>query len=96
LCGDAAALVDPSTGEGIGPAMSSGRFAARQLKACFAKNNFSAKFMKAYDRQIRKKYARPYFIKTTITGLYYKFPFLMDWAVWLFSIFAPRRHGEKA
>lgn len=92
LCGDAAALVDPSTGEGIGPAMSSGRFAAKQLKECFAQSNFSAEFMKAYDRQIRKKYQRNYFIKTTITNLYYKFSFLMDWAVWVFSVFSPRRH----
>jgi geranylgeranyl reductase family protein len=95
LCGDAAALVDPSTGEGIGPAMSSGRFAAKQLKACFAKNDFSAGFMKGYDRQIRKKYARNYFVKTTVTALYYKLPFLMDWAVYLFSLFAPRRHRGK-
>ncbi len=85
LCGDAAALVDPSTGEGIGPAMSSGRFAAKFIKTCFAKNDFSAEFMKGYDKQIRKKYHRNYFIKTTITSLYYKMPFLMDWAVWLFS-----------
>lgn len=95
LCGDAAALVDPSTGEGIGPAMSSGRFAARQLRASFARNDFSAKFMKAYDRQIHKKYARNYFIKTTITGVYYKFPLLMDWAVWLFSVFTLGRRREK-
>ncbi len=85
LCGDAAALVDPSTGEGIGPAMSSGRFAAKHIKECFAKNDFSAEFMKGYDKQISKKYNRNYFIKTTITNLYYKVPFLMDWAVWLFS-----------
>ncbi len=95
LCGDAAAIVDPSTGEGIGPAMSSGRFAAKQLKECFAKNDFSAEFMKRYDQQIHKKYARNYFIKTTITNLYYRLPFLMDWAVWLFGAFSPQRRGGQ-
>jgi len=85
LCGDAAALVDPATGEGIGPAMSSGRYAAQHIKKCFAENNFSAEFMKGYDKQIHKKYSRNYFLKTTITGLYYKFPFLMDWVVYAFS-----------
>ncbi len=87
LCGDAAALVDPSTGEGIGPAMSSGRFAAQFVKKCFTKNNFSSEFMKGYDKQIHKKYFKNYFIKTTITSVYYKFPFLMNWVIYLFSKF---------
>lgn len=81
LCGDAAALVDPATGEGIGPAMSSGRYAAWQIKKCFKANDFSSNFMKAYDQQIRKKYFRNYKMKSIITDLYYKFPILMDWAV---------------
>ena len=95
LCGDAAALVDPSTGEGIGPAMSSGRFAAKHIKACFALNDFSAEFMKGYDQQIRKKYYRNYFIKTTLTNLYYKMPFLMDWVVYTLSLFSNRERRYK-
>jgi flavin-dependent dehydrogenase len=85
LCGDAAGLVEPATGEGIAPAMSSGRFAAWQIKRCFKENNFSADFMKAYDKDIRKKYFRNYYFKTTITNLYYKMPFLMDWVIAFFS-----------
>lgn len=85
LCGDAAALVDPSTGEGIGPAMSSGRFAAQFVKTCFKENNFSAAFMKGYDKLIHKKYYSNYFMKTSITSLYYKFPFLMNWAIYILS-----------
>lgn len=85
LCGDAAALVDPSTGEGIGPAMSSGRYAAQFIKICFEENNFSAIFMKGYEKLIRKKYYRNYFLKTSITALYYKFPFLMNWAIYLIA-----------
>ncbi|MBI3519652.1 MAG: NAD(P)/FAD-dependent oxidoreductase [Bacteroidetes bacterium] len=86
LCGDAAALVEPATGEGIGPAMSSGRYAAWQIKKCFAQNNFSADFMKGYDKAIRKKYVRNYFFKTSITNLYYRMPFLMDWVIGFFSV----------
>lgn len=85
LCGDAAAIVDPATGEGIAPAMSSGRFAARQIKDCFNKNDFSAAMMKGYDRSIHKKYYWNYFYKTAFGNLYYRFPFLMDWAIALFS-----------
>jgi len=83
LCGDAAAIVDPATGEGIAPAMSSGRFAAQQIIACFKKNNFSGVFMKKYDKQIHKKYYRNYHMKSFFTNLYYKFPFIIDWAIYL-------------
>ncbi|MES2512492.1 MAG: geranylgeranyl reductase family protein [Bacteroidota bacterium] len=85
LCGDAAALVDPATGEGIAPAMSSGRYAAWQIKKCFKDSNFSAEFMKSYDQEIRRKYYRNYFYKTTVTNLYYKMPFLMDWGIAFFA-----------
>ena len=46
LCGDAASLVNPATGSGIGQAMQSGRFAGWQALKCFEKNDFSAGFMK--------------------------------------------------
>ncbi|MBN8653984.1 MAG: geranylgeranyl reductase family protein [Cytophagales bacterium] len=56
LCGDSAHLIDPLTGEGIGQAMASGRFAGWMAVDCFKKNNFSAEFMKSYDRQVYKKF----------------------------------------
>lgn len=56
LCGDAAHLIDPLTGEGIGQAMASGRFAGWMAVDCFKNNNFSAEFMKSYDRQVYKKF----------------------------------------
>ena len=55
LCGDAASLIDPVTGEGIETAMESGKFAADQVLACFEANDFSAACMKAYDKRIHKK-----------------------------------------
>lgn len=55
LCGDAAALIDPATGEGIGQAMVSGRYAGWQAMKCFEKNNFSAVFMKQYDKTVYDK-----------------------------------------
>jgi geranylgeranyl reductase family protein len=56
LCGDAAALIDPLSGEGIGQAMVSGRYAGWQAKKCFEQNNFSATFMKQYDDQVYAKF----------------------------------------
>ena len=55
LCGDAASLINPATGGGIGQAMQSGRFAGWQALKCFGKNDFSAKYMKNYDNTIREK-----------------------------------------
>ena len=55
LCGDAASLIDPATGEGIGQAMISGRYAGWQAKACFERNDFSAGFMKRYDKMVYDK-----------------------------------------
>jgi len=55
LTGDAASLIDPATGEGIGNAMLSGRLAALHAMNCFSSNNFSAKFMKQYDRAVYDK-----------------------------------------
>lgn len=55
LCGDAASLINPATGEGIGNAMISGRLAAEQVLKCFKENNFSSSFNKQYDRAVYKK-----------------------------------------
>lgn len=56
LCGDAASLVDPFTGEGIAPAMESGFIAAEQAMECFRTQRFDAESMSAYERRIRAKY----------------------------------------
>lgn len=55
LTGDAASLVDPFTGEGIGNAMMSGEIAARFIQQAFQKNDFSGSFFKEYDIEIRNK-----------------------------------------
>jgi geranylgeranyl reductase family protein len=56
LCGDAASLIDPLSGEGIGQAIVSGRYAGWQTKKCFEENNFSAGFMRQYDAQVYQKF----------------------------------------
>jgi geranylgeranyl reductase family protein len=56
LCGDAASLIDPLSGEGIGQAIVSGRYAGWHAKKCFDENDFSAGFMKRYDEQVYQKF----------------------------------------
>ncbi|MBX2906830.1 MAG: geranylgeranyl reductase family protein [Taibaiella sp.] len=49
LTGDAASIIDPMSGDGIGNAMVSGKLAAAQALQCFATGNFSAQAMQKYD-----------------------------------------------
>ena len=55
LIGDAASLIDPLTGEGIGNAAVSGRIAALHAAEALKANNFSAKFLSKYDKMIYDK-----------------------------------------
>lgn len=52
LLGDAASLVDPFTGEGIGNAMASGETAAEIAAKAMMAGDFSAGFLSAYDKRI--------------------------------------------
>ena len=52
LIGDAASLVDPFTGEGVGNALRSGRVAAEHILKCMEKNTYNATFNKKYDEEI--------------------------------------------
>jgi geranylgeranyl reductase family protein len=51
LCGDAASLVDPLTGEGIYTALVSGRSAARASLAALKANDASARVLKGHERE---------------------------------------------
>jgi len=52
LAGDAAGLIDPFTGEGIGNAMCSGKIAAETLAEVCQGNDFSAKKLQLYPRKL--------------------------------------------
>lgn len=52
LLGDAASLIDPFSGEGIGNAIRSGRIAAEHIEKAFDYERFDAKFNLAYDKKI--------------------------------------------
>ncbi len=52
LVGDAASLIDPFSGEGIGNAMTSGRTAARIIKEAFAKKDFTENALQRFDEDL--------------------------------------------
>lgn len=55
LTGDAASLIDPFTGEGIGNAMMSGWIAAKQAILASDANDYSASKLKSYDHEVFKR-----------------------------------------
>ncbi|CAN5191687.1 geranylgeranyl reductase family protein [soil metagenome] len=55
LTGDAASMIDPFSGEGIGNAIRCGRVAAEHIQKCFAEDNFSSEFNLQYDREIYRR-----------------------------------------
>lgn len=80
LTGDAAALIDPFTGEGIGNAMISGMLAAEQIEKCFIENNFSAEFVKSYDNNIYRRMLHELSLSKKMQELT-KYPWLFDYVV---------------
>lgn len=52
LAGDAARLVDPLSGEGIGNALRSGRFAGKHALMALEASRYDAYFLKGYDKKL--------------------------------------------
>ncbi|MGI9174828.1 MAG: NAD(P)/FAD-dependent oxidoreductase [Rhodothermales bacterium] len=52
LLGDAASLIDPFTGEGIGNAMISGELAAKWTSKAKTENDYTAAFLHGYERDV--------------------------------------------
>jgi geranylgeranyl reductase family protein len=55
LAGDAASLIDPFTGEGIGNAMISGTLAAKTASEAIRQGRFDAAFLKEYDKLVYRQ-----------------------------------------
>ncbi|MGB0522414.1 MAG: NAD(P)/FAD-dependent oxidoreductase [Flammeovirgaceae bacterium] len=80
LLGDAAYLIDPFTGEGIGNAMVSGMLAAEQAERAFNTNDFSAKSMTHYDKRIYHYFGQEFAISKKLQQ-FVQYPWLFNWLV---------------
>ena len=80
LIGDAAGLIDPFSGEGIGNAIRSGRVAALHVDECFKKTNFSNRQNLNYDKEIYKQMAKEFSISKKLQNLI-KHPKLFNFLV---------------
>ncbi|MEA1876648.1 MAG: geranylgeranyl reductase family protein [Bacteroidota bacterium] len=80
LAGDAASLIDPFTGEGIGNALNSGFHAAEHLAECFKENRFDSAFNQKYDKRVYDKLWKELRMSTVIQKLIIK-PWLFSWVM---------------
>ena len=80
LTGDAAALIDPFSGEGIANAIRSGRVAAEHVIKCCEEQNFSAVFNKAYDKEIYHRMWKEFKISRTLQTLI-SYPLLFNFVI---------------
>ncbi|MGX5818245.1 NAD(P)/FAD-dependent oxidoreductase [Chitinophaga lutea] len=78
LVGDAAFIIDPFTGEGIGNALYSGAIAAKQAAACLEQNDFSAATMAAYDESVYRVLGPELRLSHKLQQLV-KYPRLFNW-----------------
>lgn len=69
LLGDAACLIDPFTGEGIGNAMASGVYAAEVASQCVKTGNFSLSGTGSYQEMIEKKLQPELALSLKLQGL---------------------------
>ncbi len=80
VAGEAAGLVNPLTGEGIGTALLSGRLAARQAIAALEAGRFSATYLGAYAQALKKQIGRTHFMAAILRKLL-TWPGMMNRAV---------------
>jgi len=81
LTGDAACLVDPFSGEGIGNALYSGMLAAAAIKQAIEQNNFTGAFFKGtYDDIVWKRLGDEFKISATLQRLC-NYPWLFNFVV---------------
>lgn len=87
LLGDAAFLVDPFSGEGIGNAMASGEIAAAILANSFQTNDFSAEGLKTYDRRLQRRFSQEFKTMSVMQRL--------AGSAWLFNLVVDKARKNK-
>jgi len=78
LVGDAAFLIDPFTGEGIGNAICTGAIAGQQAAACLKAESYSAETMAAYDERVYRVLGPELNLSYKLQRLV-KYPRLFNW-----------------
>ncbi len=82
IVGEAAGLVNPLTGEGIGPAMISGEIAAHYALCALESGDFLSNGLAAYGRAIRRRFIPRHYLARFACSLMSQ-AWLVNRAVWL-------------
>ena len=85
LCGDAASLIDPVSGDGIGNALISGHLAAKHVLRNKTELNFSAEINKQYDEAVYSLLWKDFQKKTWALRMISRLPFLIGLGISLLS-----------
>ena len=80
LLGDAAGLIDPFTGEGIGNAMISAKHAVKTASLALEAKDFSQEFLKSYERELFAQISKTLKLNTKLHYLS-SFPVLLDFTI---------------
>lgn len=83
LCGDAASLIDPLSGEGIGQAMVSGRYAGWHAALCCQQQIFNSEFMHKYDDAVYNKLLKTNLRHAQVMKKIEQYPFLVPAGLFL-------------
>jgi menaquinone-9 beta-reductase len=83
LTGDAASLIDPASGDGIGNAIASGIFAGEKATEAFQKSDFSAPFLSQYDDKVWQVLGRELRANTQRMRILNRLPWVADVMAWL-------------
>ncbi len=86
LTGDAASLIDPASGDGISNAIVSGKIAAQTIEKAYQIQNFTADFLKIYEKDLFKIIYRELRQSTFGLRVLIKMPFLIDVAAFMMGI----------
>ena len=78
LAGDAASLIDPLTGDGIGQAIGSGMLAARQAACCVHTGDWSEGATREYATELWRRYGSMLRTRSRILDVHRRLPFLVD------------------
>lgn len=80
LLGDAASMIDPATGEGIGNAIRTGRVAAQILPDLLKNNKTQASDLAAYDKEVYRRMWNELYLSRKVQRLL-RFPWILNFVV---------------
>jgi len=85
LCGDAASLIDPLSGDGIANAMLSGVIAAKHIINHSKTNSFSKEINLEYDKCIYEKIGPELSRNTSFLRICSRFPVILNFGIYILS-----------